>query len=348
MIHLDGVSRTFAGPHGPVAALAGIDLEVRAGEVFGLIGRSGAGKSTLVRTINLLERPDAGRVLVDGQDLVALGRDGLNAARRGMGMVFQHFALLARRTAAENVALPLELAGVHRREIAERVDRLLALVGLADRRDQYPAQLSGGQKQRVGIARALAHGPRILLCDEATSALDPETTTQILDLVRDLRDRLDLTVVLVTHEMGAVKAIADRVAVLEAGRVIEAGDVFDVFTRPRTATARRFVAEVIGHDAPAAALARAPAGAALLRAVLTGPAVDRPVIAEARARFGVELTILHGRVDEIRGRPFGILALAASGPGDRVAAAAAWMRGLGIALEEIGHAVHAADARPAA
>jgi D-methionine transport system ATP-binding protein len=202
--------------------------------VFGIVGRSGAGKSTLIRTVNLLERPDNGRVAVMGQDMLALDDAGLRAARRGIGMVFQHFNLHTRRTVAENIAFPLEVAGVPAGERRARIAAILPLVGLEAKRDAYPAQLSGGQKQRVGIARALASRPGILLCDEATSALDPETTREILALIRDLRDRLDLTVLLITHEMSVVKAICDRVAVMEAGRVIEEGRVFEVFTRPPT------------------------------------------------------------------------------------------------------------------
>jgi len=338
VIRLEELHRTFAGPHGPVEALAGVDLTVREGEVFGIIGRSGAGKSTLVRCINLLERPDGGRVIVDGRDLTKLDRNGLNAARRGMGMVFQHFNLLTSRTVLDNVAFPLELAGASRREARARALPLLDLVGLADKRDQYPARLSGGQKQRVGIARALAHGPKVLLCDEATSALDPETTDQILNLIRSVRDRLNLTVVLITHEMSAVKAIADRVAVMERGRVIEQGRVYDVFTRPQTATTRRFVAEVIGHGLPPAILDRVPPHVPLLRVQFAGPNADRPVVAEVARRFDVDFSILFGRVDEIRGEPFAIMTLAAHGAPERIAAATSWMRSLSLDVEEIARA----------
>jgi D-methionine transport system ATP-binding protein len=201
-ISLGEVSKRFAA--GGTVALDRVSLEVRPGEVFGIVGRSGAGKSTLIRTVNLLERPDDGRVTVLGQDMLALDDAGLRAARRATGMVFQHFNLHVRRTVAENIAFPLEVAGLSAAERRDRVAELLPLVGLEAKRDAFPAQLSGGQKQRVGIARALASRPRILLCDEATSALDPETTREILALIRSLRDRLDLTVLLITHEMSVV------------------------------------------------------------------------------------------------------------------------------------------------
>ncbi|WP_431283649.1 methionine ABC transporter ATP-binding protein [Humitalea sp. 24SJ18S-53] len=337
-IALTDITRRFTA--GGTLALDGASLTLRAGEVFGIVGRSGAGKSTLIRTVNLLERPDAGRVEVLGQDMLALDDAGLRAARRGMGMVFQHFNLHSRRTVAENIAFPLEIAGMPRDQRRARVAELLPLVGLEAKRDAYPAQLSGGQQQRVGIARALASGPPILLCDEATSALDPETTRDILALIRDLRDRLDLTVLLITHEMAVVKAICDRVAVMEAGRIIEQGRVFDVFTRPEHPTTRSFVAEVIGLGVPAGSLARLPAprpGSArrLAQVVFTGPHASRPVVSEASRDFGLDLNIVSGRVDEIAGEPFGIMTLAAYGPAPALEAAFDWMRGLGLTVTEL-------------
>jgi len=337
LVRLHDLRKTFRGAARP--ALDGVSLDIAPGEVFGVIGRSGAGKSTLARCVNLLERPDSGRVSVDGQDLTALDGPALGAARRRIGMVFQHFNLLSGRTVAANIALPLEIARVPARERAARVAELLPLVGLQDKAGAYPARLSGGQKQRVGIARALACSPRLLLCDEATSALDPETTDSILRLVLDLRRRLGLAVLLVTHEMAVVKAACDRVAVMEDGRVIEQGRVFDVFTRPQAATTRRFIGEVIGDAVPPGTVARLPPpgpGEArrLLRVLFAGPASTRAVISEASRRFGVDLNIISGRIDEIGGEPFGLMALAAYGSPDAVAAAAAWMGGLGLAVEE--------------
>ncbi|WP_439552154.1 methionine ABC transporter ATP-binding protein [Falsiroseomonas sp.] len=337
-ITLDRLTKRFA--RGNTLALDDVSLSVREGEVFGIVGRSGAGKSTLIRSVNLLERPDSGGVTVLGQDLLALDDAGLREARRGIGMVFQHFNLHTRRTVAENVAFPLEVAGLPAAERRARVAEILPLVGLEGKRDAYPAQLSGGQKQRVGIARALASRPRILLCDEATSALDPETTREILALIRDLRTRLDLTVLLITHEMAVVKAICDRVAVMEAGRVIEHGPVFSVFTRPEHATTRSFVAEVIGHGVPESTIARLPAPRAgevrrLAQVVFTGPNSTRAVVSEASRDYGLDINIVSGRVDDIAGEPFGVMALAAYGPDGAIDAAFGWMRDLGLTVTEI-------------
>lgn len=336
-IRLTDLHRRF-GASGP-AALAGVSLDVALGEVFGIVGRSGAGKSTLIRCVNLLERPDSGAVEALGRDMVALNETGLRTARRDIGMVFQHFNLLSSRTVADNIAFPLEIAGVPRAEREARVSELLPLVGLEAKRDAYPAQLSGGQKQRVGIARALASRPRILLCDEATSALDPETTAEILALIRSLRDRLDLTVLLITHEMAVVKAICDRVAVMEAGRIIEQGRVFDVFTRPKSAITRRFVAEVIGHSVPAGTVARLPEpgpGEAqrLLQVLFAGPSSTRAVVSEVSRRFGLDLNIVSGRIDEIGGEPFGVMALAAYGRPEQVEQAVEWMRSVGLEVTD--------------
>ena len=336
LVCLRDIRKRFAA----AAALDGVSLDVAPGEIFGIVGRSGAGKSTLLRCVNLLERPDTGSVLVDGQDMLALDDRALHAARLRIGMVFQHFNLLARRSAAENVALPLEIAGIPATERRRRVAELLDLVGLTTRANAMPAQLSGGQKQRVGIARALAGQPRLLLCDEATSALDPETTGEILHLIRNLRDRLGLTVLLITHEMAVVKAICDKVAVMEAGRVIEQGRVFDVFTRPLHPTTRSFVAEEIGTTIPDGALARLPPpGAAeqrrIWRILFAGAHASRAVISQASRDFGIDLNIIAGRVDEIGGEPFGVLAVAAYGAPPHLDQAAAWMRGLDLGVDAL-------------
>lgn len=337
-ITLAGLTKRYAS--GGTLALDDVSLSVQPGEIFGIVGRSGAGKSTLIRCVNLLERPDAGQVRVLGHDMLVLDDAGLRAARRGIGMVFQHFNLHSRRTVAENIAFPLEIAGVPAAERRARVAEILPLVGLEARAKAYPAQLSGGQKQRVGIARALASRPRLLLCDEATSALDPETTEEILALIRDLRARLDLTVLLITHEMAVVKAICDRVAVMEAGRVIEQGRVFDVFTRPSQPTTRRFVSEVIGHGVPEGTIARLPEPGPhetryLAHVLFAGPNSTRAVISQASREFGVDFNIVSGRIDEISGEPFGVMALAAYGEPTKVTAALLWMQQLGLAVTPI-------------
>ncbi len=245
MIRLSNVQKTYPARRGndAHAALRGIDLDIAAGEIVGVIGRSGAGKSTLIRCINLLERPTSGSVIVDGAEVTTLSKRDLPLFRRQLGMVFQHFNLLSSRTVYGNIALPLELAGASKAEIAAAVDPLLPLVGLDDKRDRYPAELSGGQKQRVGIARALSSNPKVLLCDEVTSALDPETTRQILTLLKDINKRLGLTMVVITHEMAVVKALCDRVAVMDRGVIVEEGNVSSIFANPVHATTQSLLAD---------------------------------------------------------------------------------------------------------
>ncbi|MBS0340813.1 MAG: methionine ABC transporter ATP-binding protein [Proteobacteria bacterium] len=343
MIELRGIHQAY-GNH---VALRGIDLKVEPGEVFGIIGRSGAGKSSLVRTINLLNRPTAGQVIVGGRELGALSEAQLREARREIGLVFQHFNLLSSRTVAQNVALPLELAGVSAQEIRKRVDELLDLVGLAAMRERYPAQISGGQKQRVGIARALANRPKVLLSDEATSALDPETTRSILGLLKQINREFGLTIVLITHQMQVIKQVADRVAVIDAGLIVEQGPVIDVFTRPQHATTRSLIEEIVPQALPESVLARIralmtsePAGehGRLLRLAFAGTGADRPILSDVIRDHGIDLSIVHGQVDEVQGQPFASLAVFARGAADKLGAAVAQLRGAGVLVEEVAHA----------
>src|SRR5476649_1979770 len=250
-IAFENLQKHYSGRKGTVIALRDVSFNVERGEIFGIIGRSGAGKSTLLRAINMLESPSAGRVRVDDIDVGSLNEDALVALRRRIGMIFQHFNLLSAKTVRENVGLPLRVAGVKPKTMHERVDALLELVGLRDKADAYPAKLSGGQKQRVGIARALVHDPEILLCDEATSALDPETTQSILGLLREINQRLGLTIVLITHEMSVVRAIADRAIVMDRGRIVEEGDVQRVFTAPEAELTQRLIGDP-SSDLPSA------------------------------------------------------------------------------------------------
>lgn len=343
-IRFDGVSKRFPakGSEAVVTALDGVTLDVPAGSVTGIIGRSGAGKSTLLRTINGLDRPSDGKVLIDGTDVGSLDTAGLRALRREIGMIFQHFALLSSRTVFDNIALPLELAGTPRAEIARRVDELIDLVGLADKRRRYPAELSGGQKQRVGIARALATRPRVLLSDEATSALDPETTRSILALLKHINALTGVTVVLITHEMHVIKEICDRVAVIEAGRIIETGEAYEVFAGPRTETTRSFVASVTGAalpDAFAARLMPHPEGAqqTVLRIVFTGDNATAPVISRLSRSLDVDVTVIAGQVDAIGGRPFGNLTVTVPARRDVVEAIVALVTSHGLQAEVLGH-----------
>lgn len=317
-----------------VTALAGISLSVKAGEVFGIIGHSGAGKSTLLRVLNLLERPDSGSVRVAGQDLLSLDDAQLRSARQRIGMIFQHFNLLGSRTVAENIAWPLRIAHWPAEQIAPRVAELLARVGLADQGHKYPAQLSGGQKQRVGIARALATGPELLLCDEATSALDPQTTRAILDLLAQLNRELGLAIVLITHEMDVVRRICDRVAVLEAGRVVEIGPVAEVFLHPQHAVTRRFVqeAEKIDENELNEDYAQVEIRPGhLLRLTFQGERTYEPLLGEVARRSGIDFGILHGRIDRIKSTPYGQLTIAVTG-GD-LAGAQALLAERGVRVE---------------
>ena len=344
MIDLRGITQIYQGPQGPVEALRGIDLHIAPGEVFGIIGRSGAGKSSLVRVINLLNRPTKGEVIVACRDLTRLNDAELRAARRDIGMVFQHFNLLSSRTVWGNAALPLELAGLDKAAIAQRVGPLLELVGLSQLADRYPAQISGGQKQRVGIARALASHPKVLLSDEATSALDPETTRSILDLLRQVNRELGVTVVLITHQMQVVKQIADRVAVIDAGRIAEMGSVLDVFTRPQQAITKSLIDEIVPQELPASVLEHVRHLASqlqsggigqLLRLSYAGERAYQPILSRLIRDHGLDLSILHGQIDEIQEQTFGSLAVYASGDGQRLAAAIAQLREAGVQVEEV-------------
>ena len=309
------VAKTYRSSAGTVQALDAISLEIAPGSIFGIIGRSGAGKSSLLRTINRLEQPTSGQVLVDGVDISTLSEAGLVQLRRRIGMIFQHFNLLSAKTVAENVALPLKVAGVPAAQIAARVQELLLLVGLQDKADTYPSRLSGGQKQRVGIARALATGPEILLCDEATSALDPETTHSILQLLRDINRTLGITVVLITHEMSVIREIADQVLVLEQGRIAELGAVWQVFGNPQHAATRALLAPLqhgLPDDLQQRLQALPPAGAytQILQLGYRGEDGLEPDLPRITQALGARVRLLHGGVDRIQGHAQGQLLVA--------------------------------------
>ena len=296
----------------------------------------------MVRCINLLERPSAGRVVVDGREISALSGAALREARRGIGMIFQHFNLLSSRTVFENIAFPLELAKKSKAEISQSVLPLLELVGLSDKRDRYPSELSGGQKQRVGIARALASKPSVLLCDEATSALDPETTKSILALLQDINRKLALTIVLITHEMPVIKEVCDRVAVIDHGRIVEQGNVFDIFTAPKSEITRGFVSDVIGRALPAGLMERLQAtpvtkGNAVLRVIFTGPTANTPVLAEVIKRYDILLNILQANVEYIQDSPYGNIVVEAIGPSQAVQEAIDHIRSNNLRVEVLGH-----------
>ena len=322
MIEFHQVHKAYPVQGRTITALQPCDLRIEAGQVFGLIGHSGAGKSTLLRLINRLEEPSGGRIVIDGEDITALDAQGLRRFRQQVGMIFQHFNLLASKTVAANVALPLQLAGeLGSSEIASRVSQLLQRVGLAEHADKYPAQLSGGQKQRVGIARALATEPKILLCDEATSALDPQTTGQVLQLLAEINRELGLTIVLITHEMDVIRRVCDQVAVMDAGVIVEQGPVADVFLHPQHPTTRRFVQEDEQLDEDEQRDDFAHVQGRILRLTFRGEATYAPLLGTVARETGVDYSILAGRIDRIKDTPYGQLTLALTG-GDLDAAMA--------------------------
>jgi D-methionine transport system ATP-binding protein len=317
MVSLRDVSKVFDGSSGPVHAVDGVTLDVERGDVFGVIGYSGAGKSTLVRLINGLEAATSGQVVVDGTDLTGLSERGLRPARAGIGFIFQQFNLLRSRTVAANIAYPLRVARWPRAKRQARVAELLEFVGLSDKAKQYPDQLSGGQKQRVGIARALATSPALLLADEATSALDPETTKDVLDLLRRINRELGITIVVITHEMSVVSYLCNKVAVMEHGKVVESGDVYDVFSRPEQPVTRRFIGAAL-HDRPrpdvVARLRERHPGRLVTVAVREIPGEPGVQITERLAAHGVSGSVVFGGITEVGSRPLGSLTFALTGP----------------------------------
>lgn len=344
MIKLSHIEKIYNSPEGSVHALKGIDLEIKKGEIYGIIGLSGAGKSTLVRCINMLERPTSGEVFVDGKDMTKLSESELRDARKNIGMIFQHFNLLSSATVYENVAFPLTLSKTPAREIEKKVRPLLELVGLKDKANQYPAQLSGGQKQRVGIARALASDPKILLCDEATSALDPQTTKSILDLIKVINENLSLTVVVITHEMQVIKEICDKVAVISDGVIAEKGSVLEVFTNPQHKITKEFISVLLSNELPAAfrgneiSAEKTHGSLLLLRLIFLGDKADDPVLAEMiRTCSGVECTMLFGNLDEIHGVPFGRFIIGLSGEENSVQNALKFLSTKDVRVEVIGY-----------
>lgn len=306
MIEIKNLSKTFSMTDNTVNALNNVSLSIEDGDIFGIIGMSGAGKSTLVRCINMLERPSEGSVIMNGVDLGALSEKALRSVRRDITMIFQGFNLLMQRTCLKNVCFPLELAGVKGKEAKARALELLDLVGLRDKANAYPAQLSGGQQQRVAIARALATEPRVLLCDEATSALDPTTTHSILELIRDINEKLNITVIIITHQMSVVESICKHVAILDNGTVAEYGEVGEVFAYPKSAAARKLVFPEGEQDAVVAQ----DGGQSFIRVVFNGAeTVGKPLIAQMAVNCGLEANIAYASTRSIGDRVYGSMLL---------------------------------------
>ncbi len=342
MIRLENVTKTYQTPEGSQTALHDITLDIAAGEIFGIIGVSGAGKSTLIRTMNLLEPPTSGHIVVNQQNLVALTPPQLRQARQHIGMIFQQFNLLSCKTAFENIALPLVLSGAKSEDIQTRVSELLALIGLADKAQYYPNQLSGGQKQRIAIARALAHNPKVLLCDECTSALDPQTTQSILELLKRINRHLNITIVLITHEMEVIKTIADRVAVIDSGKIAEVASVINFFKSPQTECGRQLIQSVLKEELPPSIKDKITPdhktnSDPLCRIWFSGEASSKPLITELLHRFSVSVNILQANIEYIHGEPTGIMLAILTGEENSIAQSKHFLTENNIALEIVGY-----------
>ena len=340
MIELKDINKVFKDKNqNEFYAAKDVNLKINDGEIFGIIGFSGAGKSTVVRCINLLGRPTSGQVIVNEKNLLELSAKELREERKKIGMIFQHFNLMPSRTVFENIAFPLKHSGLSKKQVQEKVSELLTLVELTDKESQYPSQLSGGQKQRVAIARALANNPKILLCDEATSALDPTTTKQILGLLKKLRDKLNLTIVIITHQINVVKDICDKVAVMEHGKVVETGDVFDIFANPKDEVTKRFIhsttnlqkiEELISENSNVVQLKK---GEKIIRLSYLQKNVSEPLISTVSSKFGVVLNIIFADIEIVQGAPVGGTVAIFSGENQNIQNALGWLKEKNVGIE---------------
>jgi D-methionine transport system ATP-binding protein len=338
LIEIKNLTKIYHTAHQDILALDDVSLSVKRGEIFGIIGLSGAGKSTLIRCINMLEKPTRGSIMVDGQDITLLKQQQLRTARQKIGIIFQQFNLLSSRTVFDNVKFPLEITGIPAQAARQRVEQLLDMVGLSDKARVYPEQLSGGQKQRVGIARALANDPKILLSDEATSALDPQTTRSILKLLKDINRQLNLTILLITHDMNVIKQICDRVAVINNSRIEEVGDVLSIFSNPQTPTAQSFIKAIINKDDPQEyrkdlIKQHGDKYSRLIRVSFIGASAGDPVISAMIKRFDVDANILHGNIDRVKDVPFGHLTLELIGSRSGVERSMSFLQDNGLDIE---------------
>lgn len=335
MLEFRNVSKVYSTKKKEVVGVDNVSLTINSGDIFGIVGYSGAGKSSLLRCINLLERPTSGEILINGKDLTKLSRNELRLARLKIGMIFQHFYLISQKTVGENIAFALKAASMPANAIPARVDELLEMVGLAEKRDVYPAQLSGGQKQRVGIARALANNPAMLLCDEATSALDPKTTVSILRLLKEINKKLGITIILITHEMDVVKEICNRMAVMQDGKVIEEGDVYDIFASPQKILTQEFISSVVSFDIPKTILK--DVRGQIVKILFKGNVAGEGVISDTMQRFEVKGNFLHGTIEYIQERPLGIFLMELQGEDSELAKARAYMTERGAIVEVVLH-----------
>lgn len=335
------MKKIYSSRQGKVTAVDNVNLEITEGEIFGVIGYSGAGKSTLIRMLNGLEIPTVGSVIVANNEVSKIKGSSLRKARQEISMIFQHFNLLWSRTVRENIAFPLEIAGVPKAQRMKRVDELIRLVGLEGREDAYPSQLSGGQKQRVGIARALANNPKVLLCDEATSALDPQTTDSILELLVDINKRLGLTIVLITHEMHVIRKICHRVAVMEGGKVVELGPVLDVFKNPKEEITKRFVQQVTEPEETKETIEHLlelyPHGT-VVQLGFVGEAAEQPLITNIIRHYQVTVNILQGKISQTQNGSYGTLFIHLDGEKEELSKAIAYIESQQVGVEVISNA----------
>lgn len=340
MIIFDNIKKIFPGKTEDVKALDGVNLHIKKGEIYGVIGSSGAGKSTLIRCVNFLEKPTSGQVIVDGKDFSQLTQKQLRQEKRKIGMIFQHFNLLHSKTVFANVAMPLLLDQTPKQEVKKRVNELLDFVGLKDRANHYPDELSGGQKQRVGIARALATQPSILLCDEATSALDPETTQSILNLLKQVNKKYNITILMITHEMEVIRDICDKVAVLDEGRIIEQGSVFQVFSQPKQEITKKFIHSIMKDDIPESIyrlIEQSSDQQNIYRVIFIGDSASDPLFSQITKTFDVEVNILFGNITELQGKPFGNLIIRIDGEGKEIKNVIRYVKKRGVIIREVVH-----------
>ncbi len=338
MIEINNLSKLYHTSHQEIVALNNVSLSIQRGEIFGIIGLSGAGKSTLIRCINMLEKPTQGSIKVDGQIITALNKKELHQARQKIGMIFQQFNLLSSRTVFDNVMFPLEIAHTPLKQARQRVGELLEMVGIAEKAKIYPDQLSGGQKQRVGIARALANDPKLLLSDEATSALDPQTTKSILKLLKDINSQLNLTILLITHDMNVIKQICDRVAVINDSHIVEVGDVLSVFSNPATPTSRSFINAIVNKDVAedytqSLLKPHDHKFSRMIRVSFIGSSAGDPVISSMIKKYDVDANILYGNIDRVKDVPFGNLTLELIGTRETIDQSMDYLKSNGLEIE---------------
>lgn len=334
MININGVFKTYRSNKGDVEALRNVNISIGKGEIFGVVGLSGAGKSTLIRTLNRLEEIDSGYMEINGENICDFTAERLRKFRKKTGMIFQNFNLLSSKTVRDNISFPLEIDKISKKEIEKRVDELITLVELDGKKEMYPSQLSGGQKQRVAIARALANNPEILLCDEATSALDPKTTKSILELIKSIRDKFGLTIVLITHQMEVIRDICDRVAIMENGEVIEMGDVSDIFSNPKTSTAKDFISHIRLNDEDEI-LPILDSKGKVVHLGFNGEKAKSPIVSRMIKETGVDVNILSGNINRSITSNVGNLIVEILGESEEIEQSINFLKNNDVLVEEI-------------